>query len=224
MHLWIQMALKPVMKRLLKSMRCPLTHAYKDIWVVYEWSTASKTFIHRTWGNSVNMTRLRDGRPAFDSQQGRVSLFVIKPRLTQGPTKPPIRRAPRTVSRQQNRRGREDDYSPAYVFMVACLITTTDNFTFQAQFLAAIRYVWMLQIMNAFSMKLNSGYWNAYLTAYFKPHATIYPTCLRIENNVGSTDSYKTAVNSRYLLIRKESAKLTAESVQTLGTVKESAM
>jgi hypothetical protein len=56
---------------------------------------------------------LRARRPAFDFRQGKeILLFSTVSRRVLGPTQPPIRRVPATLSPGLKRPGREADHSP----------------------------------------------------------------------------------------------------------------
>jgi hypothetical protein len=57
------------------------------------------------------VTRLRAGRPGFDSGQGKRIFLVTVSRPAVGPTQPPIQWAPGAVSPGVKRPGREADHS-----------------------------------------------------------------------------------------------------------------
>jgi hypothetical protein len=65
------------------------------------------------WGSSVSIvTRLRNGRPAFDSRQGQgFSFFATASRPALGPTQTLIQWVPRAISPGVKRPGREGDHS-----------------------------------------------------------------------------------------------------------------
>jgi hypothetical protein len=65
------------------------------------------------------VTRLRAGRPGFDSRQGLgISLLVTVSRQVLEPTQPPIQRVPGVLSPQVNRPGLEAEHSPPSVAYV----------------------------------------------------------------------------------------------------------
>jgi hypothetical protein len=71
-------------------------------------------FWRESWGISVTtVTRLRAGRPAFDSQQGQqFFLFATASRRALGPTQPPVQEVSRFLSPEVKRPGRQADHSP----------------------------------------------------------------------------------------------------------------
>jgi hypothetical protein len=94
-----------------------------------------------------NLTRLRAGRPGFDSRYGRdFILFAMESRSALGPTRPPIQWVQNAPSLWIKRPGCKADHSrpsraevkngwsytsiPPYVFMAWCLVKYRDNFTF----------------------------------------------------------------------------------------------
>jgi hypothetical protein len=104
----------------------------------------------KNWGSrdiSVSIvTRLRAGRPSFDSRKEQRFLLFAAYRPALGPTQPHIQWVPVALFLWIKRPGREADHSPSssaevenawsytsthpYVFMVWCLVKHGDNFTY----------------------------------------------------------------------------------------------